>query len=87
MGRHRIRANSIATRAETRGPAAPGNIPAPVATVASKTDANCFGENTGAINIDVTNGTAPFSYLWSNSETTEDISNLVQTLKAYLTLL
>ncbi|MFI5219196.1 MAG: SprB repeat-containing protein [Bacteroidia bacterium] len=52
------------------------NIPAPAATVFLKTDVNCFGGNNGSIDIDVSNGTPPFSFLWSNAETTEDISNL-----------
>lgn len=35
----------------------------------------CNGGNDGAINMTVS-GTGPFTYLWSNSETTEDIFNL-----------
>ena len=37
---------------------------------------NCPGGNDGAINLIVTSGTQPYSYLWSNGATTEDINNL-----------
>lgn len=36
----------------------------------------CFGANDGSINLSVVNGTAPYTYMWSNSATVEDPSNL-----------
>ena len=36
----------------------------------------CPGENNGMINLFISNGTPPYSYLWSNGETTEDLENI-----------
>ncbi|GAB4286321.1 MAG: hypothetical protein Kow0068_11880 [Marinilabiliales bacterium] len=41
------------------------------------TDVLCNVDNTGAIDMTINGGTAPFNILWSNTETTEDITNLV----------
>jgi gliding motility-associated-like protein len=43
---------------------------------AQTTVIKCFGESTGAIDVSVTGGTIPYSYSWSNSETTQDLNNL-----------
>ena len=40
------------------------------------TDVNCFGDFTGAIDITTFGGTLPYSFSWSNFQTTEDITNL-----------
>lgn len=39
-------------------------------------DVKCFGETNGSIISQVTGGTMPYSYTWSNSETTPNISLL-----------
>ncbi len=37
----------------------------------------CFGENSASINLTASGGTAPYSYLWSEGSTTQDIDGLV----------
>ncbi|MEO8147629.1 MAG: gliding motility-associated C-terminal domain-containing protein, partial [Bacteroidia bacterium] len=40
------------------------------------TDVTCFGGSDGAVNLDLSSGTAPFNYAWSNSETVEDLDSI-----------
>lgn len=47
----------------------------PVAS-ASVTDVACHGQATGSIDLTITSGALPASFLWSNGETTEDITGV-----------
>ncbi|HIO73579.1 MAG TPA: hypothetical protein EYN38_10800, partial [Flavobacteriales bacterium] len=48
----------------------------PISLILNPTDVACHGDNNGAINLIVNGGAAPFDFLWSNNETTQDISGL-----------
>ncbi|MEN9304184.1 MAG: hypothetical protein RL264_2613, partial [Bacteroidota bacterium] len=54
-------------------------ITQPTALVLSRTvvNVNCFGQNTGSIDLTVSGGTSPYNYSWSNSSTNEDLTNLL----------
>ncbi len=47
----------------------------PAATI-SCTPALCYGSNSGSLSAVISGGTAPYTYLWSNSQTTASITNL-----------
>lgn len=49
---------------------------APTIIVSNLIDVSCFGGSDGAVDVNVIGGNPPFSFLWSNGKTTEDINNL-----------
>ncbi|MDX2250627.1 MAG: PKD domain-containing protein [Bacteroidia bacterium] len=46
------------------------------AVLDSVSNALCAGDANGSISVTVSGGTAPYSYLWSNGSTSEDLTNL-----------
>lgn len=47
-----------------------------ISAVATVTDAACFGSTTGSVDLSVSNGVVPVTYLWSNGSADEDIEDL-----------
>lgn len=50
--------------------------PAQLASSDVVQNVSCFGESTGAINLSISGGVAPYSFLWSNGALTEDLVNI-----------
>ncbi|NNF02557.1 MAG: T9SS type A sorting domain-containing protein [Bacteroidia bacterium] len=48
----------------------------PGSAFAMKNNASCYNSNTGSINVSLSGGMAPYSFVWSNGATTEDLSNI-----------
>lgn len=44
-------------------------------TIASQSDVSCFGSTDGDANITVTGGTAPYTYVWTNSTSTTNMAS------------
>ncbi|MFN5183735.1 MAG: PKD domain-containing protein, partial [Bacteroidota bacterium] len=53
------------------------DIQGPTILVNNVIDASCNNGNNGVIDISVIGSSAPYSFVWSNGKTTEDINNLV----------
>ncbi len=52
------------------------NNPAQIISSIAATNASCFGDTNGIIDLTVSAGINPYSYSWSNGSTTEDLINL-----------
>ncbi|HLP51180.1 MAG TPA: gliding motility-associated C-terminal domain-containing protein [Chitinophagales bacterium] len=50
--------------------------PQPIVLTTVVTNISCFNANDGAIDLSVTGGTPNYTYLWSNSAATQDVSSL-----------
>ncbi|MFH1320500.1 MAG: T9SS type A sorting domain-containing protein [Bacteroidota bacterium] len=50
----------------------------PTITVNSVVDVNCDYPDNGSVDISVTGGTLPYTFNWSNTDTTQDIYNLTE---------
>lgn len=44
----------------------------------TKTDISCYGANDGSIVLNVTGGSSPYTYSWSNAATSQSIANLIK---------
>ncbi len=49
---------------------------APTLEIITQTDVDCFGESTGSISLNAIGGISPYTFDWSNGETTQDLYNI-----------
>lgn len=50
--------------------------PTPLGGTITGTNVSCFGGNNGSITITASGGTTPYTYLWSNNATTQNLTNI-----------
>ncbi|WP_276363155.1 PKD-like domain-containing protein [Daejeonella sp. H1SJ63] len=60
---------------------------APIKISYTKTDVSCFGGKDGSIDVKVTGGVLPYSFKWSNNQTSEDLQNLAPNISYALTVI
>lgn len=60
---------------------------APLRIAFTKLDASCFGARDGSIDISVAGGTLPYTYKWSNNETTKNLQNLAPNINYSLSVI
>lgn len=49
----------------------------PLSVSGNQTDVSCFNGNNGSVNITVSGGSTPYTFLWNDGATTEDRTNLI----------
>jgi ABC-type Fe3+-hydroxamate transport system substrate-binding protein len=47
------------------------------ASVSASTEVSCFGLSNGSINVGVTGGTSPYTFIWSTGASTQNVSGLI----------
>ena len=74
-GNYRVDVKGVYACIETTGPF---TIPAriPVGITETITQVDCFGDETGAINLAVSGGNPPLTYLWSTGNTSQNLLNI-----------
>jgi gliding motility-associated-like protein len=55
----------------------------PVVTLATQVNVSCFGQCNGSATTNISGGTAPYTYLWSNGQTTPNATNLCQGITSF----
>lgn len=72
--------NYTVTVTDNNGTQATDNItitqPSAISFSTNKSNISCYGANDGTANVQVSGGTSPYTYLWSNNATSASISQL-----------
>ena len=48
----------------------------PLVLTSTQTPAGCYGGTNGSVNLTVSGGTGPYTYLWNNTATSQDLQNV-----------